>query len=324
MNDITKIRTSGTIESYDPNGIHKDTLYTVVDTNDLYYNGNKITSEKLVDFKIADTLESSPAIVEAVTDLKNILNDDEDAAMAVEKQIVDAKVKVFDDMFLRAVGKWGTVDHTHMENGKPYPYYLNKIWMTYEEAIDVVNAGAPSTIYLEWRYSYSNIRTHLPFTNGLPATGTSTAKVRAICFAKNTSMEIINVNVLGTGLTFTPDNFKNLGATNASIFSGDNLKEIIGIIAASKAEEYTNCRIFGKCPSLEEVQVKGVTYNLTIKELPKISANSLTYLFKNRAGVSEITITLHADIYNKIINEEDDYAGLADLALEKNIILATA
>lgn len=237
---------------------------------------------------------------------------------------LQAKRAVFDDMFLRAVGTWGSIDHTHMEKGKPYPYYLNKIWMTYEEAIDVVNAGAPSTIYLEWRYAHSKIRTHLPFTSSIPTSGTTTVRLKAVMFMYLSNIEVINVTQPTGSYYFTPDYFKNCGCSGAKIFSGRYLKEIIGRINASYLEETSNNRLFGDCPLLEEVQVYKLTYNLDITSLPKISANSLNYMLTNAINKDVITITLHPDVYAKITAEEGDYAGIMDLAESKNVSLASA
>ena len=50
-----------------------------------------------------------------------------------------AKREVFDDLWIKAAGSFGTVDHTHTEDGVNKPYYLNEVWMTYEEAIVVYN-----------------------------------------------------------------------------------------------------------------------------------------------------------------------------------------
>ena len=50
-----------------------------------------------------------------------------------------AKRKAFDDLWISAASSFGTVDHTHTEGGVNKPYYLNEVWMTYEEAIVVYN-----------------------------------------------------------------------------------------------------------------------------------------------------------------------------------------
>lgn len=65
--------------------------------------GNKTWVEE----RISSTLNSSPAIVEAVTELKNKLQDDNDVAVSVEKQIAEAKRAVFDDLWDSATGPYG-------------------------------------------------------------------------------------------------------------------------------------------------------------------------------------------------------------------------
>lgn len=44
MADVTKIRARGTLNEYEPEGKHKDTLYSVEDSNTVLYNGQDLTS----------------------------------------------------------------------------------------------------------------------------------------------------------------------------------------------------------------------------------------------------------------------------------------
>ena len=76
-----------------------------------------------------------------------------------------AKQKVFDDLWISAAGSNGTVDHTHTEGGVNKPYYLNEVWMTYEEAIVVYNENYTNSMSLNARAIYG-VTNFPPPSNG--------------------------------------------------------------------------------------------------------------------------------------------------------------
>lgn len=75
------------------------------------------------------------------------------------------------------------------------------------------------------------------------------------------------------------------------------------------------------CSSIVTIKIKGVGDNLIIAKTPVLSMKSVLYMINNEAATSPITITLHADVYNKCMANENISAALA---AHTNISLASA
>lgn len=98
-----------------------------------------------------------------------------------------------------------------------------------------------------------------------------------------------------------------------------NLKEIIGYIECPVAVNFLST------PLLEEIRFKNIVRNFGIKDSPLISLESLQYLITNAANTSPITVTVHADVYDKIQDETNaEWHALLAAAEAKQITFATA
>ena len=75
------------------------------------------------------------------------------------------------------------------------------------------------------------------------------------------------------------------------------------------------------CSSIVTIKIKGVGDNLIIAKTPVLSMKSVLYMINNEAATSPITITLHADVYNKCMANADI---LAALETHTNVSLASA
>ena len=98
-----------------------------------------------------------------------------------------------------------------------------------------------------------------------------------------------------------------------------NLKYIYGIINLYDCIEQTN--VFFQSPNIRICQLNKLRLNLNINNLDSISSKSILYMVQNEAATSPITITLHADVYNKCMTNADI---LAALQVHTNISLASA
>lgn len=58
-----------------------------------------------------------------------------------EDAIAAAARQSFDDTFTYLAGANGNIDYSHMESGVLKPYYLNTLWLTYKEAMAVVESA---------------------------------------------------------------------------------------------------------------------------------------------------------------------------------------
>lgn len=74
------------------------------------------------------------------------------------------------------------------------------------------------------------------------------------------------------------------------------------------------------CSRIVTIKIKGIGDNLIIAKTPVLSMKSVLYMINNEAATSPITITLHADVYNRCMANEDI---LAALAAHTNISLAS-
>lgn len=231
-----------------------------------------------------------------------------------------AKRAVFDDRFLAAAGTWGKIDYAHVENGVSKPYYLNELWLTYEEAVAVMDWGAITTYSTLARYKRAKIRTNLPPRVGATSDGSTTAAFDIKYFDQGSDIEILNLACepqLGNyGFVVNPQ-----GAGSDFGLSGSKLRKVLGIVNVGKLTSLWT--YFLNTPKLEEIKISHLRINFTLRYCPLISAASIRYLITQRSGKNAITVSLHADTYDKLTAAVDDpdneWSGLIDLAAAKNI-----
>lgn len=222
------------------------------------------------------------------------------------QKIGRAATKTFDDLFLAAAGTWGRIDHTHKkEDGTPSPYYLNELWLTYEEAVAIYNAYVKTDSKCSTNYTGVNIRTNLPF-------GTSYITSLGQMF-QGCKMEVIRVGCAAT-------------TSYAAFASCANARKIYGIIIDGS---FPAAQDFSGCVKLETLEISRLKKSLILSDSPLLSAYSVNYIVTKAANTTAITITLHADVYNKIVeaaesDTESEWSGLLELAASKNITFASA
>jgi hypothetical protein len=248
-----------------------------------------------------------------------------------------AKQMLFDDMWTAAVGSYGKVDHTHTESrdGKevPTPYYLNELWLTYDEAIAVYDAGPIYAPTYGQSYSYLPIRTNLPpFYSGRPT-------LNMLNFARWSTIEVLNLAARGRNFTdvefYTGNNYSRAG--QYMVDGASMLKKIIGNIDLRNAAKGRNY-IIGDCPVLEAVNLFYARHDVLIGGCPKLSANTIRGLITRRIDADNlITVTVHKNVYAKLtadeeneayaslsIQEKNEWAPLLELAESYNITFASA
>ena len=236
-----------------------------------------------------------------------------------------AKRAVFDDMWRAAAGTWGKIDYSHFENGVSKPYYLNELWLTYEEAVAVMAWGAITTYSTLARYKKAKIRTNLPPRVGATSDANTTVAFDLKYFDQGSDIEILNLvcepQVGNHGFVVAPQ-----GAGSDFGLSGSKLRKVLGIVNLGKLTSFWTYLIW--TPKLEEIRISHLKVSITFAKCPLISAASIRYLIGERSGTNAITVTLHADTYAKLTSAVDDpddeWYGLIDLAAAKNITFACA
>lgn len=252
-------------------------------------------------------------------------------------EIDEAKRAVFDDLWLKAVGTYGSIDHTHVEeDGVERHYYLNELWLTYDEATAVYQAGAIDSTAVAKRYFGAKIRTNLPPVITGQAKGETAFVFECLHIADSSDIEVLN---LASSYDSSLYNFKLSPANNKGtdrVFSCSELRAIIGYICLN-GSNLSPYRLFGTCPKLEDVRVTAVSSDLDIKSLPKINVASIKFMIEKSSVPNDktITITVHPDTYRKLTlpldPDADGYAdrdtawdGLVELAATHKITFATA
>lgn len=104
------------------------------------------------------------------------------------------------------------------------------------------------------------------------------------------------------------------------------LRTVLGILRCDLVpQEMAYENMFYNCFELVTVNLRGVKYDISFSNSPKISLDSLKFLINSSSNASAITVTVHADVYSKIQDEtQADWHALIEAAQEKQITFATA
>lgn len=83
---------------------------------------------------------------------------------------------------------------------------------------------------------------------------------------------------------------------------------------------------FDGCAKLEHVMFRNLAFNLTIKDSPLLSLESMQYLVKNASnGTKAIKVKVHADVYAKLTDPDNaEWYKVTTDAQAKNITFATS
>ena len=251
-----------------------------------------------------------------------------------------AKRAVFNDMF----DAEGTI-HNRAHSARPvtakydpenapdasHPYWCNKTWLTYEEAVDAYNHRLTPSVS--------------------PAGAISQCKpLRAvICSLHTTAGEKLSYRCTFFGLSnlevarLSTNDLQGVWVSNMQdAFHGClKLKEIIPAIIDSTDSWVSWVAAFRDCAELESFQLKGLHYNLDLKWSPKLSLATMQYLVDNASTAitaeKPVVVTVHADVFAKLTgdmtneaaaaltdDEKTAWAAVLEAACAKNISFATA
>ena len=248
-------------------------------TND-YTNAEKSKLSSLpTSARLDDLLAYKQDIIVNSADIIVDWNDYGDSTLYIEHS---AKLKVFDDLWISAAGSNGTVDHTHTESGVSKPYYLNEVWMTYEEALRVYNEYYPDVLSLIGREIYG-------VTNFPPPNNSS-----ALQYANYT---VPNAKVINVGNGFL------VGSFSGWLMTAPKLTKIIGDINLHYWNASTKSNQYLKAPALTDVSLYHLCNNFSIEFLKSISLSSMQYMVNNSTATSPITVTVHPYVYAKLTGD---------------------
>lgn len=216
----------------------------------------------------------------------------------------ELKMDLFIDMWNDAWGKYGGYDPVNAPDAQ-HPFMGNEIWMTYEEAITVMQLYTARGINLNSVCDGTNAKTFVPF-RGL------NGGMSMNCFcAHSPALEIV---VLRSVMTAVNDMY-------AAFYYCPRLREIKGAIAPPHANLD---RAFFMCGQLEEVRIYRLEKSIDFRYSSKLSLASLSYMVGGASNAKAITITVHPDVYAKLTDESNaEWHQVLIDAAEKNITFAT-
>lgn len=171
-------------------------------------------------------------------------------------------------------------------------------------------------------FASSTFRTNLGFNMGITQTNGRNVDFRESFFF-NQKLEVLRLsfgnNINETRMIRTSDMFY--------AFHGcKKLKRIISPIYVYdiKNKLYFD-HTFSQCILLETALLYKLSASISFSDSPLLSLESLQYMITNAANTSPITVTVHADVYDKIQDEgQVDWHALIETAAAKQITFATA
>lgn len=190
-----------------------------------------------------------------------------------------------------------------------HPFMCNKLWLTYEEAIAVLETG--KTQYEQTGVLPQKLRTNLFIETVVYSNIASVSLQRLFCYS---NAEILRVS---------PDNSCVKASSLYNTFwQCKILREVLGRI------DVTNCStlvdVFSGNEMLESIRLYGVKANLSLAGVPRIDSQSLGYMVANAINASAISIIVHPDVYAKLTDETNpEWHQVMLDAASKNITFAT-
>lgn len=185
-------------------------------------------------------------------------------------------------------------------------WYLNGLGnITNDEIrkIYIKSSNFPENIYCQERFREVYIRTN--FNSRYMMGGYSAKNMMAIC-ANNKSFVVFSCNIMG------------INSINNAFLNCSNLVHVIGILNVQHVTGGTND--LGTTTLLTTIKIHNIKVSTKITS-PNLSIKSVLYMIQNEAATSPITITLHADVYNRCMANADI---LAALEAHPNVSLASA
>ena len=245
--------------------------------------------------------EIEPGIItEALRKVPQVLTPEEQEQ--VKANIGVSKMELFIDLWDEACGTYGKYDPANAPD-PDHPFYLNTLWLTYEEAVAVMILPVmnPSNLYRLY-HDVKTARTHMPTLSYMSVSaGDGTFN--------GSSFEVIEAGSISVGRGM----FKNCNnLRRVSIYAPNNNTLIPDI--------------WSGCAKLENVEFS-VVYrtSFSLSDSPLLSLPTAQRIVsKTSASGAAFIISVHPDVYAKLTDEANTqwHQVLIDAA-EKNINFAT-
>ena len=241
----------------------------------------------------------------------------------VKKNIGVSKMELFIDMWnARATIRGRSYGGYDPENAPDpsTPFKLNDIWLSYADAIKVMNEPAVRPMKGAGFYTYGVSRTYFPIlvtSYTIEDVGRYNSNLEVVRFLSH-DMAYSNVD---------PDTALILiNNTTGAFMHCFKLREVKGILKLSASDSQGKHFHNGlwMCENLETIWLHSLSLNLSIASSPKIKAECFRYMVENAANTKAITITVHKDVFAKLTDESNtEWHQVLTDATNKNITFAT-
>ena len=231
-----------------------------------------------------------------------------------------AKREVFDDLWNEAwkIGgvQYGKYDPDNAPDAG-HPFQGNGLWMTYEEAIPILELApfcklefGDDSFKNRFRYMGSrgtyNPRTLVPFTlwsvnarvgsaDGMFQQWVDT-NLEVLVFLDSTPPN--GVSALFTSYKNTFDRCKNLHT-------------IKGLSLRVVSNSNNTAGMFDGCAKLQNLTASFLQCDVSLKDSPLLTRESIVYLVQYASNTAPITVTVHPDVYAKLTGDTTNAAAAA-------------
>lgn len=260
-----------------------------------YGKGGLPTSQTVVDW-----LDKKQKTLAATTDVKvQSADEDTDGLYLTDS----AKMRLFIDQWDAAWKVSGTVYGKYDPENAPdaeHPFMGNEIWMTYEEAILVMQYSSGFSAYQRIALVSIPIKTLLPIPLNFYNTYVDIMdmrELRAIRFIEYRG----NAQVISQQPWFIP--------------SCGNLTRIEGTFNISNMDLSACVRFLRDSGSIKEFRASGLNKHLNLQSNSELSLATMQYLVDNASTAitaeKPVVVTVHADVFAKLTGDMTNEAAAA-------------
>lgn len=229
----------------------------------------------------------------------------EDLSLSADNELSltdKAKMRLFIDQWDAAWKVSGTVYGKYDPENAPdalHPFMGNDVWMTYEEAIQIMNCAATLSAYQRIAFNFLNVRTLPPIPLGFYVTYVDINYMREMECIRFVQAQLPYIGGIA------PANIHFL-------YECRKLKRIEGVISLENfSAQCLNGYFLKDDAALKEVRLTGLKTNISLVSSPLLSLASLQYLIANAANTATITVTVHKDVYAKLTGDTTNAAAAA-------------
>ena len=253
----------------------------------------------------------------ADAELQTQINSKQEALTLTVKDngnIVLANIQGQSKEFMPATPSGDPMHYYYISLGMKYDngfFQLNGLNLTASEALDTLKSLR--IVNKKDRTNgcrFLSFRTNIPDNYATTYTSTEQRLIMLACFAGIRTLEVVNI------ANNTNINYPLVCELGYAFLDCINLKKIIDYIKPTNVNH-----AFDSCSSLSSVNIAQLSISISFSSCPLLSSESVLFMVQNEAATSPITITLHADVYNRCMANADI---LAALETHTNISLASA